>query len=271
MIESFENLPLKDILSYQDKVVVVTGAAGLIGSQLAKDYNKLGANVTLTDINREGLKAVADKLPNENFLAIEADISSADNRKKLLEQTLAKFGRVDVLVNNAAIVEHDFNANPTEGDIRKIFDVNYFGNRQLSELIGHWMIDNKVSGVIAFMLSIHAENPRFVGDYYPAKAALKAYMEEASIKFGRKGIRVFGISPGAVSDEGIDDERVEQFAGDMIDIGRIGNPEEIAINTALLTSSVFSYLHGGIVPLDGGLNPRWVLQQGELQKQLNKS
>lgn len=241
------------------KVALITGASGGIGSATARRFAALGATLMLTDIDEDALKKLADELRQEGAsVALRTcDVSKEKDVKQLVSQTIDKFGRIDILFNNAGI---EGPRNPvTEydtDDFDKVIDINlkgvFFGMKYVIER----MLENDEGGAIVNTASI-AGRKGFEGltPYVASKHAVIGMTKTAALEFAEKKIRVNAICPGVIQTP-----MVERDSGGDLDaykemepVGRLGQPEEVADLVAFLCSDRSRFITGTAVHIDGGI------------------
>jgi meso-butanediol dehydrogenase/(S,S)-butanediol dehydrogenase/diacetyl reductase len=234
----------------KDKVCVVTGAGGGIGRAIAVEFLKQGALVVAAD-----LRAGAP----EGTHAIMTDVAHPDEVELLRKETLGRFGRVDVLVNNAAI------------QVSKLVEETTFEewNRQMAVNVGGVFLCTRAflpdlratRGAIVNLSSVNGYfvEPMCAG-YCATKAAIIAFTKAVAIDHGREGIRCNCICPGYI-DAGLaegyfeaqpDPAAARAGAGKLHALGRIGRPEEVARAAVYLASEEASFVTGSMLVVDGG-------------------
>lgn len=256
----------------QGEVAIITGAAHGIGQGIALEMAREGAKVVIADINQENAKVTIQKLEQleVDYLFQKTDISNEEDHKNLIKQTLKKFGRIDILVNNAAIGSgKTFRKIDTE-ELQRVVATNLTGTFLLTKAVAQEMIKSK-KGKILFITSIHDHIPYRRPDYSGTKAAQAMMVKEFAQDLSPYGIRVNGIAPGAID---TDDQHVE--SGSPIRLPHIplgqkaGLPKDIARMAIVLTSEYWSrYATGTIVNVDGGLGDvNWLTFEIPLDKPL---
>lgn len=263
----------------ENKTAIITGGARGIGRGVAIEYAHEGANIVIADINEQGSQETKKILSSfeKQILVVKTDITSESERKRLIKETMNRFGRIDILVNNAAIVNfpNDIHIDPSEKETLRVFDTNYHAHRILSRAIATIMRESKIKGSIIFITSIHAQLVRMQDHYHASKAALEASMREMAVEeFGCYGIRVNAIAPGAINtteNASPKDLRKGHFK-DEIPLGRMGLPREIGKAAVFLGSNEFSsYMTASTITVDGGLSQfNWITKQ-YLNKRKKKS
>ena len=253
----------------QDKVAVITGAADGIGMAIARAYAAEGAIVVLSDISEERGEAVATAIQASKGRAtfLRCDVAENADIIALIAYAVAQHGRIDVLVNNAAIAIGGFPLHEmTEEQWARLMAVNLTSvYRACRETLPHMIAQG--SGSIINMASAQGH----IGldgwtAYAGAKGAIMSMSRQMAVEFGPVGVRVNSISPGTiatpmnvkvVADLG---EHVARAWVKMHPVGRIGQPEEVAEAAVYLASDLAGFTTGIDLRVDGGLTaaPRFV-------------
>lgn len=238
------------------KVAIVTGSSRGIGKATASILAEYGAQVVITSKNKITLENAAKEI--KNVLAIPGDIRKESDVINIVKNTLEKFGRIDILINNAGVFPdikplHEI----SEEEWNKVIDVNLTGQFRFTKaVLPHLM---KTGGCIVNVSSDAGlrsfEN--FQADAYTAsKAALVLLTKAWAVEYAKYKIRVNCVCPGIV-----DTDMTKSFLGSEVDramavadhpIGRIGKPEDVAKAILYLVSEDSSWVTGAILPIDGG-------------------
>ena len=243
----------------EGKVAIVTGSSKGIGKAIAKGLAENGAQVVISSRSQEACDAVVTEFEAAGLKAvgISCHIGKEDQRKQLVAKTIEAFGRIDILVNNAAI-------NPVFGPIEdvdpaifdKIMDVNVKAPWQLSNLVLPYFQKNKKGSVIN-IASVEALTPGFgLGLYSTSKAAILMLTKNQAKEWGQHGVRANAICPGLIKTKFSaalwKNEKILQKIEKSIPSGRMGNPEEMVGLACLLASDAGIYMTGGVYTADGG-------------------
>jgi len=239
------------------KVAIVTGASKGIGAAIARHLAKAGASVVVNySSSREGGEKVVAEIEKEGgkAIAVGANVSKKEEIDRLFREAKAKFGRVDILVNNAAIYEFAPLAEITEEHFHKQFDLNVLGLiLAAQQAVEHF---GPEGGSIINISSMAALAPPPNGSVYSAtKAAVDAVTKSLARELGPKKIRVNAISPGPVVTEGT--AGFEQMFESMVaqtPLGRLGQPDDIAKIAVFLASDDSGWLSGEAILAAGGLS-----------------
>ncbi len=242
-------------MSHDNKTAIVTGASGGLGQAIAAAFVEDGYNVVLTGTREDPLHAVADSLnAPERVLAVIADVAEAQDRARLVAATLACFGRIDVLVNNAGIFEPRPFLEVDEAYFDRFMNVNLKGTYFLTQAVVPQMKDVRGGAVvnIGTVLVEHAIAGVPTTAPIASKGAIHALTGQLAAELGKDNIRVNTIAPGIIrtpihARNGIED--ADSLAGLHL-LGRIGEPREIADAALLLANSDF--ITGTIFNVDGG-------------------
>ncbi len=238
-----------------EKVVIVTGAAKGIGRAIVKRFAAEGARVVINDVNATGAESVAQEIITDGGSAITcvADVSNKTQVEVMFETTLKTFGSVDVLVNNAAIVQpmlHFLEAD--ESWWRRIIEVNLTGVFLCSQRAAQIMVQQG-SGVIINMSSGGATQAhRGFTAYDASKGGIEALTRAMALDLGPYNIRVNALVPGSIDTSGLD-ETTRQARGENIPLGHIGEAEEMAGPALFLASDDARYITGHRIVVDGGM------------------
>ena len=237
------------------KVVLITGAAGGIGSAIARAVTAESATVLLCDINVEGARRLADRLTREgrSAAAYALDISRPPEISSVVEKIVAKHERIDVLVNNAAICPRIPLEEVTEADFDRIVGINLKGTFFVSQAVSPVMV-RQGSGRIVNISSVGARTGGVAAS--SVYAATKAGIIAITKSYARTlapGVTVNAIAPGVVDTEmmRIPSEQVAAIV-DQIPLGRLADPEEIASVVVFLASEEASYFTGATLDVNGG-------------------
>jgi NAD(P)-dependent dehydrogenase (short-subunit alcohol dehydrogenase family) len=258
------------------KVVVITGAAGVLCGNMAVHMAKKGARVALLDLFEEKASEIAGDIARDggDAIAVRADVLDKESIIAARDEVLKRFGRVDVLVNGAGGNkkeattggEMSFFDMPTDA-LQWVFNLNFVGTVLTTQVFGELMAGRK-SGCVINISSMAANLPltKTIA-YSAAKAAVSNFTKWMAVHFNQnysQNIRVNAIAPGFLLTEqnrylltdpktGKDTERGQSIIGHT-PMGRYGNPDELAGAVIWLASDAASFVNGIVLPIDGGFS-----------------
>jgi 3-oxoacyl-[acyl-carrier protein] reductase len=241
----------------EDKVAIITGAGRGIGQATAVKFAREGAKVVVCDLNAECIEETVQlcKETRGDAFGYVADVRDIQSLEQMVEVTIAKWGRVDCLVNNAGIVMDAQLKNMSEDQFDQVIEINLKGVFNCTKAVVNAMLEQK-SGVILNASSIVGLYGNFGQTNYAAsKFGVIGMVKTWARELGRKGIRANAVCPGfiATSILGSIPDRVLQALEEKVPLGRLGRPEEIANTFAFLASDEASYINGAVIEVSGGL------------------
>ncbi len=240
-----------------DKVSIITGAGSGIGHATAVKFAREGAKVAVCDINESAAHKVAKGINDDGGEAIHfhVDVTNKDSIARMVEGVMAKWGRIDTLVNNAGIVQDAQLKKMTEDQFDRVIDVNLKGVYNCTRAVVDIMLDQH-SGCILNASSIVGLYGNFGQTNYAAsKFAVIGMMKTWARELGKKGIRSNAICPGFIETPILKSmpHKVVQMMEEKVPMGRLGRPEEIANTYAWLASDEASYISGAVIEVSGGV------------------
>lgn len=243
--------------TFQGKVAVVTGGTRGIGRAISATLLERGASVVALyaqddEAAREFIGSVFGK---EGAVAMKADITDEAAIKGAFDQVLSRFGRIDFLVNNAGIVRDSLVVRMKEADWHAVLDVHLTGTFRCTRLAARAMLRQK-EGAIVNICSVVAELGN-VGqaNYVAAKAGMIGFTKATARELAPRGITVNAVAPGWIETEMTKSlpQKVRDRWLDLIPLGRLGQPEEVAALVSFLLSDKGRYITGQLIHINGGL------------------
>ena len=249
-----------------DKVAVVTGAASGMGRATAQAFAREGARVVVADLDVEGALETAGSI-GERAIALQVDVADPSDCRRIMDQTVAQFGRLDVLFNNAAVAGATaYVMNQEIDDWRRVIDVNLGGVFYCSKYaIGHMLECG--GGVIINNSSIDGQTGMAtLGPYTAAKHGVIGLTRTIALEYGRQNIRCVAVCPGFIDTpmtrQGLSEDAAAALAQAIpAPGGRRGAPEEVANLVLWLASDQAAYINGSSHVIDAGLTAGFSLPE----------
>jgi len=260
----------------QGKVAILTGGAGVLCSAMARALGDCGAKVVILDIAEEAANELAGELQGRGIdcLAIRTDVLNKEDLKRAAEKTMEAFGRVDILINGAGGNRPEATTSPElsffdlpEDAVRWVFDLNFLSAFLASQVFGK-IIAAQEEGVILNISSMNAFRPLTgVPAYSAAKAAVSNFTQWLAVYMSHnysEKIWVNALAPGFFITEQNRYLLIDERSGDLTQRGqtiinhtpmkRFGNPEDLVGIVLWLVSPGASFVHGVVIPVDGGFS-----------------
>jgi NAD(P)-dependent dehydrogenase (short-subunit alcohol dehydrogenase family) len=240
---------------FRDKVVIITGAAGDIGAATAKRFAQEGARVVITDMPTmtDRTTALADACKTAgapDAFAANCDVSRESDVSAVIEATMARFGRIDVLVYVAGRMIFKPLKDISTEEWRALMDVNFMGAVYFTR---EAMSVMKPGSAIVNIASIHAfQTSPLVAPYAAAKAAMLSLTRSTAIEGQALGIRANAVAPGAIDTQMFRASPNVASGKEQVPEGMLGRPEDVASVVAFLASADAAFMTGSVVTADGG-------------------
>ena len=243
----------------KDKVAIVTGAGRGIGRAIALKYAQEGANVVITDLKiDETVEAFIEELKGRGVKAkaYASNAANFDDAHKLIEEVLADFGRVDVLVNNAGITRDGLMMRMTEEQWDLVINVNLKSAFNLIHAVTPVMLKQKSGSIINMASVVGVSGNAGQTNYSASKAGMIGLAKSIAKELGSRGVRANAIAPGFIITDmthALSDEVRKQWEA-QIPLRRGGTPEDVANVATFLASELSSYVTGQTIHVCGGMN-----------------
>jgi len=255
----------------QGKVIVVTGGGSGLGKAMTKYFLELGAQVAITSRDLEKLKTTAAELESQTggkCLPLQCDVRHYEEVENMLQEVLKAFGKVDVLLNNAA---GNF-ISPTErlsaNAFDTVIDIVLKGSKNCTLAFGkHWIDTKQTSATILNIVTTYAwTGSAYVVPSATAKAGVLAMTRSLAVEWAKYGIRSNAIAPGPFPTKGAWDRLLPGDLAEKFDMAkkvplkRVGDHQELANLAAYLVSDFSAYINGDVITIDGG---EWLKGAGQ--------
>lgn len=257
---------VSNALRFAGKVALITGGGRGIGAGISERFAQAGASVVVSYVRTESAaQEVAERIQaaGGQALAIRADVSRAEDVEGLVSQTVERFGRLDVLVNNAGVYPLSPLLDMADREWEQVLAANLTGTHYCTQRAARAMIElstgrdnGKSSGSIINISSIEAASTAFAHSHYTAaKAGVEQYTRNAALELGGAGIRVNAVAPGLIDRPGLAQawpDGVKRWM-DRVPLARLGTPEDIADACLFLASPLARWIKGVTLTVDGGV------------------
>ena len=239
---------------FDNKVAIITGATGDIGLAITKKFHDLGIKLLLTGKNEEKTNNLSKNMVNDTY-TISIDLSLPGAETKIIKSTIDKFGKIDILINNAAIIHGGLFIKTSDEMLRKTFEINFFKPYKLMQNVLPYMLKNKFGRIINITSLAGEIGDAGMSAYSASKAALAAASKSIAAEYGKRGITVNCIAPGLIETKALKtiNPAYLNLIKTQIPSRRFGTPEEIASLATYLASEKSAYINGQIININGGL------------------
>ena len=242
----------------EGKVAIITGASRGIGSGIAKVFAEQGANVAFTysssvesalalenELNALGIKAKGYKSNAEDF----------NEAQKLVDDVIAEFGTIDVLINNAGITKDNLLMRMSEEDFDKVIEINLKSVFNMTKAVQKIMLKNRKGSIVNMSSVVGVKGNAGQANYAASKAGMNGFTKSIALELGSRNIRCNAIAPGFIETEMTAklNEDVVKGWREAIPLKRGGTPEDVANVCVFLASDMSAYVTGQVINVDGGM------------------
>lgn len=252
--------------NFSGKIVIITGAAGGIGKETARQFAEAGAKVTLVDMNQQALEQTAKELglKEGEYLLVAADVTKESDVKRYVDETKSKFGRVDILFNNAGIEGKFALIKDTDAEnLDKVLNVNVKGVFYGLKHVLPVMIEQKAGSIVNTASVAGLIGSPGMAPYVASKHAVIGLTRCAALEAADQGVRVNAICPAPINTRMMrsieagaspdSPEAAKELYAQAVPMKRYGEPHEVAKLVLFLASDAASYITGSSYPVDGGM------------------
>lgn len=246
-----------------DKIAVITGAAGGIGRATCAAMAHEGAAIVISDINEEPGMALAQSIAGHGGRAIykHTNVGSSSDVKELMAFAIAQFGRIDVLINNAAVAIPGKVAEMSEDDWNKVLDINLTSVYRGMHYAIPYMVEQGGGSIVNMSSAQGLVGFGGWSAYAAAKGGINALTRQAAVDYSQYNVRINAVAPGTINtamnvrifSEAEDGDALRRYWTSRHLAGRFGEPEEVAALIVFLASDAASFITGEVIRIDGGL------------------
>jgi NAD(P)-dependent dehydrogenase (short-subunit alcohol dehydrogenase family) len=251
----------ENTIDLSGKTAIITGGVSGIGAGIARLFGALGANLVIADVEMETAEEVAAELEQAGYpvLLVQVDVQDASQVDALVEQTVARFGEVDILVNSAGVGTLSSIVDMLEEEWDWVLGVNLKGTFLCTRAVVRWWLQNGRQGKIINLSSINEAVPLAGESHYCAsKGGVMMFTRSAALELAPYGIHVNALAPAMIETPMIEEVIVvpELHAAHrkQVPLGRFGKPEDVAKVAAFLASPWSDWITGASIPVDGGMH-----------------
>lgn len=249
-------------MRFKGKIALVTGAARGVGRVIAERFAQEGASVVINDIDLQEADRIAQEITREGFpaTAIQADVSQGTEVEAMISEVIAKNGKIDILVNNAAVfAKAVLIMDLEEEEWDRVMNINLKGVFNCSKAVIRQMIKQK-SGKIVNVTSFTGKTGRVVystfgnptkAHYCASKAGIISLTKSLAFELAPHNINVNAVAPGSIAPEGTEKGKKDMITP-LVPLGRMGTSEDVATAVLFLASPEASFITGEIMDVNGG-------------------
>ena len=241
----------------EKKVAVITGGNRGIGLAIANKFAKNGYDIAITyvaDIDKEGLEKHFSDLGAKLFL-IESDVSDFASCEETTKKILDKFGRIDVLVNNAGITKDNLLIRMSEEDFDKVINVNLKGTFNMSKHVSSIMMKQKHGKIITISSVVGVAGNAGQVNYSASKAVIIGFTKSLAKEVASRNILVNAVAPGFIETDmtSVLSDNIKSEINVQIPLKRMGSARDVANAIKFLSIEESSYITGQVIHIDGGM------------------
>lgn len=245
----------------ENKVVLITGSSRGIGNAIAREFVREKARVVVCGSKLESATKSAEEIKkdfnvdDDHLLPVGLNVKDTEDMKRVVSQVINKWGRIDVLINNAGITSNVSLLDSTDEEFREMFDINFFGVVSLTREVVKYMKETGGS-IINTSSMVGTYGSRNQAAYASSKSAINGLTKSLAKELGKYNIRVNAVAPGAVATDMTRENVSEEMKAGLIrmtPLARMAEPKDLAGIYVYLASDAASFTTGTITGVDGGL------------------
>lgn len=242
----------------ENKVAIITGATRGIGKKIAERFAKENYNLVLNYVSENtDTNAIIDEFKKYGVqvLVYRADVSKFEECENLVKATIEKFGKIDVLVNNAGITKDGLIAMMKEDAFDKVIDINLKGTFNMTRNVVPYMMKKRIGNIINISSVVGVAGNAGQSNYSASKAGIIGFTKSLAKELAARNIRVNAVAPGFIDTDmtNVLTDKVKENINAQIPLKRMGEAKEVANAVYFLASEESSYITGQVINIDGGM------------------
>lgn len=242
-------------MDFTNKTVIVTGSVRGIGRAIAEQFARLNANVVISDLDEEMVERAVGEIGGTT-VGFKADVAKAADIDRLFEKTVERFGRVDIVVNNAGIARDSIMIRMAEKDWDMVLDINLKGAFLVTKAAARIMMKQRYGRIVNISSVVGLKGNAGQANYAASKAGLIGLTKSSAKELASRGVTVNAVAPGFIATEmteALPEAAKQQFLERMF-LKRPGSPQDVAAAVLFFASDEASYITGQVLAVDGGLS-----------------
>ena len=242
-------------MDFTNKTVIVTGSVRGIGRAIAEQFAGLNANVVISDLDEEMVERAVGEIGGTT-VGFKADVTKVADIDRLFEKTVERFGRVDIVVNNAGIARDSIMIRMAEKDWDMVLDINLKGAFLVTKAAARIMMKQRYGRIVNISSVVGLKGNAGQANYAASKAGLIGLTKSSAKELASRGVTVNAVAPGFIATEmteALPEAAKQQFLERMF-LKRPGSPQDVAAAVLFFASDEASYITGQVLAVDGGLS-----------------
>ncbi|PIU83761.1 MAG: 3-oxoacyl-ACP reductase [Elusimicrobia bacterium CG06_land_8_20_14_3_00_38_11] len=242
----------------KDKVAIITGGAQGIGRAIAEKLADEGAKIVIADVMEEAAKKTADEISNNKnvaALSLKVDVSSSQETEQMIKKTVEKFGKIDIIINNAGITRDNLLIRMSDDEWDKVLAINLKGVFNCSKAAAKIMMKQRAGKIVNIASVVGLMGNAGQANYSASKGGVIALTKTMARELASRNINVNAVAPGFIKTamtEKLSDEQKKKLT-DLIPLARLGEPQDVANIVAFLCTDESSYITGEVISVNGGM------------------
>ncbi|MFH1381212.1 MAG: 3-oxoacyl-[acyl-carrier-protein] reductase [Candidatus Omnitrophota bacterium] len=244
-------------MTLKNQVAVVTGGARGIGRAIALRFAREGSDIVIGDVNDDAMKEAAQEIEKtgRSVLTEKLDVTDPTSVQSFVQKALDKFGKINILVNNAGITRDGLLVRMSEADWDAVLDVNLKGAFNCTKVVAKTMMKQRSGKIVNIASIIGIIGNAGQANYAASKGGIIAFTKSIAKELASRNINVNAIAPGFIKTQMTDklSDDVKNAIMKQVPLGKWGTPEDVANAALFLVGDISSYITGQVVQVDGGM------------------